>query len=84
MKRFFKNTLSTILALFIFFFFTIIIIIISISSLYDDDDIKVDRNSILKNHLNGIIVERNSDNPFESIDPLSGSVKEGLELKDAL
>ena len=84
MKSFFKDTLSTILGLFIFSLITILIIVVSISQIYDEEEIIVQKNSVLKIDFNKSIVDRGSDNPFASINPMNTEIQEFIELEEIL
>ena len=84
MKRFFKDTLSTIVGLFIFSLITILIIVISVSQIYDEEEIIVEKNSVLKIDFNKSIVDRGSDNPFAFISPMNTEIQEFIELEEIL
>ena len=84
MKSFFKDTLSTIVGLFIFSLITILIVIFSISQIYDEEEIIVEKNSVLKLDFNKSIVDRGSDNPFASISPMNTEIQEFIELEEII
>lgn len=84
MKSFFRDTLSTIVGLFIFSLITILIVIFSISQIYEEEEIIVEKNSVLKIDFNKSIVDRGSDNPFASISPMNTEIQEFIELEEIL
>jgi len=88
MKSFFKNVLSTIvgmvLAVFVIILLFIGILSISLSSINNEEEVKLKENSILKINLTELsVVERTSENPFESLN-FSGEIPKTIALKQVL
>ena len=84
MKDFFKNTFSTLLALFIFSFLIILILVYTISSFSKKDKVYLMNDSILKINIDHKILERSSNNPLESIKLTGIPDAKNLELKELL
>ena len=88
MKSFLKNVLSTIvgvvLSVIVVVLLFIGIISIAISSFDNKKESKIYPNSILKIDLTFPIVERSSDNPFESLSFANMDPQKELELKSIL
>ena len=87
MKSFFKNVLSTVLGLvfgvvLIFIFFASIIAYFSSS--FENEELKLKNNTILKLDLTKQVVERSSGNPFENFEFTNPQPKKQLELKEIL
>ena len=68
MRSFFKYTLATIFGLFLFLFIGLIILIGIGASAGKGNEVSVKDNSVLKIKLDGPIVEREVENPFENLD----------------
>ena len=88
MKSFFKNVLSTIvgmvLAVFVIILLFIGVLSISLSSINNEEEVKLKENSILKINLSELsVVERTSENPFESLN-FSGEIPKTIALKQVL
>ena len=85
MKSFFKNIISTILAIISSIFIIILLFFGIISILNSEKEQIVKPNSILTIDLaNTSIVERTVINPFQEINPLSGEMEKTIELKQVL
>jgi protease-4 len=86
MRSFFKYTLATIFGLFLFLFIGLIILIGIGASAGKGNEVSVKDNSVLKIKLDGPIVEREVENPFENLDfPGAPESNIGLyELKKAI
>ena len=84
MKDFFKNTFSTLLALFIFSFTIVLIVVYTVSSFSKEDKVYLMNDSILKIDIDHKILDRVSNNPLESLDLTNISETKNLELKDLL
>ena len=85
MKSFFKNIISTILAIISSIFIIILLFFGIISILNSEKEQIVKPNSILTIDLaNTSIVERSAINPFQEINPLSGEMEKTIELKQVL
>ena len=85
MKSFFKNIISTILAIISSIFIIILLFFGIISILNSEKEQIVKPNSILTIDLaNTSIVERTAINPFQEINPLSGEMEKTIELKQVL
>ncbi len=85
MKSFFKNIISTILAIISSIFIIILLFFGIISILNSEKEQIVKSNSILTIDLaNTSIVERTVINPFQEINPLSGEMEKTIELKQVL
>ena len=84
MKDFFKNTFSTLLALFIFSFTIILIVVYTVSSFSKEDKVYLMNDSILKIDIDHKILDRVSNNPLESLDLTNISETKNLELKDLI
>ena len=85
MKSFFKNIISTILAIISSIFIMILLFFGIISILNSEKEQIVKPNSILTIDLaNTSIVERTVINPFQEINPLSGEMEKTIELKQVL
>lgn len=82
MKSFLKMLLASILGggLLLFIIFVIFASIVSIS----EPKKEIAENTILKIDLNSSLVDRAQDNPFASLDPLSGEPEAALGLNDIL
>ena len=85
MKSFFKNIISTILAIISSIFIIILLFFGIITILNSEKEEIVKPNSILTIDLaNTSIVERTVINPFQEINPLSGEMEKTIELKQVL
>ena len=85
MKSFFKNIISTILAIISSIFIIILLFFGIISILNSEKELIVKPNSILTIDLaNTSVVERTAINPFQEINPLSGEMEKTIELKQVL
>jgi len=88
MRNFLKNVLSTIvgvvLSVIVVILLFIGIISITISSFDNEKESKIYPNSILKIDLTCPIVERSSDNPFESLSFANMDSQKELELRSIL
>ena len=88
MRNFLKNVLSTIvgvvLSVIVVILLFIGIISITISSFDNEKESKIYPNSILKIDLTSPIVERSSDNPFESLSFANMDPQKELELRSIL
>ena len=85
MKSFFKNILSTILAILTSVFIIIILLFGIISTLNSNKGPIIKPNSILTIDLaNTAVVERTTMNPLQEINPLSGEMEKTIELKQIL
>lgn len=84
MKSFLKYTLATMVGfiLVIFFWFLIAVGIVSAIVASSDKETVLENNSVLEIKLNGEVVDRATDNPFENLDiPLLASTqKVGIDL----
>ena len=88
MRNFLKNVLSTVvgvvLSVIVVILLFIGIISITISSFDNEKESKIYPNSILKIDLTSPIVERSSDNPFESLSFANMDPQKELELRSIL
>ena len=88
MRNFLKNVLSTIVGLVLSVIVVILLFIgiisITISSFDNEKESKIYPNSILKIDLTSPIVERSSDNPFESLSLANMDPQKELELRSIL
>src|SRR5574344_417938 len=84
MKSFLKYTLATMVGfiLVIFFWFLIAVGIVSAIVASSDKETVLENNSVLEIKLDGEVVDRATDNPFENLDiPLLASTqKVGIDL----
>ena len=81
MLDFLKSTLSSLLAMILMF---VLFIIFIIAIIPEDEETKVKENSVLKIEFKDAILDRSSENPFESINSMDFSVENSVELKDVL
>jgi protease-4 len=78
MKSFLKMLLATMVGIILLVFLSFVVLL-SFASL-SDTKVIVSENSILKLDLNRVFYERVEDNPFASINPISGQTNNGLGL----
>jgi protease IV len=85
MLSFLRNVLATIVGLFLFSILSIIILA-GIISAAASEDVEIDDNSILHLKIDRPIMERSSEDPFESVPFFSAGVRSIgiIELKEAL
>ena len=81
MLDFLKSTLSSLFAMIIMF---VLFIIFIIAIIPEDEETKVKENSVLKIEFKDAILDRSSENPFESINSMDFSVENSVEFKDVL
>lgn len=87
MKQFFKFMFASMLGFFlvmVLVFFLMIAMIAGFASMASKDTVDIDKQSVLHLKLNTQIVDRSSQNPFESFDFMSFSPGRGVGLNDLL
>jgi len=84
--KFLRNLLAVLVGLFLFSLFGVLIMIGIISASSSEKPVSLKENSVLRIELNGNIVERESQDPFENLGfPGGGPKKMGLkEIKEAI
>jgi len=82
MVQFLKYTLATIVGLLLFFFILIFILVGVVASAGSEDEVTVEKNSVLELSLDKPIAERSGNDPFEELDIPLGGISGSYGLDD--
>jgi len=82
MVQFLKYTLATIVGLLLFFFIIVFILVGVVASAGSEDEVTVEKNSVLELSLDKPIAERSGNDPFEELDIPLGGISGSYGLDD--